>query len=169
MAGSTNRQCFSARSRSAGLRLACALALAGASAGVLAQGLSGAPTPPPGPRRVTELSTVPQDPVIVQGGHWGPGHFGGGAPGVSDGVTVYGPNVVLGWGGRPPFDYRPTPTPHDPRGAVPYPGGGYARGGHPGGGPPVPYRGSPPGASPGAGAQPPPGSLHRWSSGAGAR
>jgi hypothetical protein len=166
MAESTNRRSSSARSCAAGLRLMCGLALAGACAGVLAQGLSGAPTPPPGPRRVTEVSTVPQEPVIVQGGNWGPGHFGGPAPAASEGVNVYGPNVVLGSGGRPPSDHRPVPTPHDSRGgAVPYQGGGYA-----GGGKPVPYRGSPPGAAPpGAGAQPPPGSTHRWSSGSGAR
>jgi hypothetical protein len=150
MAGSTDRHRFSARSRIAGLRLACGFVLAGASAAVLAQGLSGASTPPPpGGRRVTELSTVPREPVMVQGGHWGPGHFGGSVPGVSDGVTVFGPNVVLGWGGRPPFDYRPVPEPHNPWGAAPYPGGGYPGGGYPGGG--YPGGGYPGGGYPGGG------------------
>ena len=85
----------------------------------------------------------------VYGGFRGPGIQASAYP--PDGVQVFTPNVVLGWGGRPPVPSWPVypatippPWPLNPS-LYPYP--------YPGPGPG-------PGGRPGAG--PPPGQLHPW-------
>jgi hypothetical protein len=83
----------------------------------------------------------------VYGGFRGPGTQASAYP--PDGVQVFTPNVVLGWGGRPPVPAWPgysvavpPPWPANPT-LYPYAGQGQGQGGRPGAGPP-------------------PGQLHRW-------